>query len=53
MQVEIGEQITKATSPSVVRFGQLSRADNLPISKKSSGAGEDSQYMSERLHSFC
>lgn len=35
------EQITKATSPSVVRFGQLSSADNLHISVKSSGAGED------------
>ena len=53
MQVEIREQITKVTSPSVVRFGQLSSADNPRISMKSSGAGEDLQYMSERLHNLC
>lgn len=53
MQVEIREPITEATSPSVVRFGQLSRADNLHVSMKSSAAGEDLQYMSERLHNLC
>lgn len=37
------EQIIKATSPSVVRFGQLSSADNLHISVTSSGVGEGLQ----------
>lgn len=37
------EQITKATSPSVVGFGQLSSPDNPDISVKSSGAGEGLQ----------
>lgn len=46
MQVEIGEQITKATAPSVVRFGQLSRADNLRISlRRVLGQG--------RIHNTC
>lgn len=37
------EQIIKAASPSVVWFGQLSGADNLPVSVKSSGVGEGAQ----------
>lgn len=47
------DQITKATSPSVVRFGQLSSADKLHLSLKSSGLGEGLQSMSERSYGWC
>ena len=47
------DQITKATSPSVVRFGQLSSADKPHVSLKSSGPGEGLQSMSERSYGWC
>lgn len=46
-------QITDATSPSVVRLGQLSSADKPHISMTSSGAGEGLQSMSERSCRLC